>query len=230
MNKSKLLWFRKILNRLTTKISFGYYYSKSFYPNYTTLKEIKWYAFDIESTGLNPKQDRIIEISFVPIFKQVISLSDIFTIQILQDNINTPAVAIHEIIQSDYQQEAYTEAFAVEVICEKLKDGVLLGYFSKLDKDLLTSAFRRQQNKSFSIPVIDLAHLLKRARVEYSDENLPKHNWQLSEVCQSFGIPLEGAHTSAGDALATALIFMHLEKDLMKRGIWTWGRLKESMV
>jgi DNA polymerase-3 subunit epsilon len=223
-------WCFKILRRVLNAGQLGMGSIQSMYTNKTSIREIRWYAFDIESTGLNPAKDRILEISFVPIFHQTIAIADILTLQVIQEQMHTPAVAVHEIIQSDYHEEAVHEVQALDLILDQVQDGVLLGYFSKLDKDLLTAAFKRHKKPGFYIPIVDLAHLLKRARVEYNDENLPKSKWQLSEVCKDLGIQIEAAHTSCGDALATALIFMHIEKDLIQRGISTWGRIKDSSI
>ena len=156
-------------------------------------------CIDLETTGLNPKKDRIIEIGAVKVrngqavetFQQLIDPK-----QQLEERV--------EILTGISSKELEGQPTIQEVLPalkEFLEEDVLLGHRVLFDYSFLKRAFINEKF-SFERKGIDT---LKLARQFVTDSESKK----LESLCQHYGIKHQ-AHRALGDALATVELYQIL--------------------
>ena len=173
-------------------------------------------AFDLETTGLNPKRDAIIEFGAVRF--QNGGLREYFSTCI---NPGRPLpVRIQQL--TGIRPADVAGAPAIEqVIPEILKflgngTQAIVAHSAGFDVSFLRSA-----GINLSPPVLDtyeLATILLPGQDSYS----------LGELCKALSIPLETAHRASHDAAATAELFLHLLERIEKLPLTVLETLSEA--
>lgn len=156
-------------------------------------------CIDLETTGLNPKRDRIIEIGAVKVRKGKITETFQQLIdprQALEERVETlTGISSKELEGKPTIQEILPE------IREFLGEDVLLGHRVLFDYSFLKRAFTNEKI-SFERKGIDT---LKLARQFVTDCESKK----LESLCKHYGIHHK-AHRALGDALATVELYQRL--------------------
>ena len=156
-------------------------------------------CLDLETTGLNPKKDRIIEIGAVKVRKgQIVGIFQqlIDPKQVLEER-----VEILTGISSKELQGQPTIQEVLPCIRDFLGEDVLLGHRVLFDYSFLKRAFINEKI-IFERKGIDT---LKLARQFVTDCESKK----LESLCKHYGITHE-AHRALGDALATVTLYQTL--------------------
>ena len=156
-------------------------------------------CIDLETTGLNPKRDRIIEIGAVKVRNGQISA----TFQQLIDPKQQLEERV-EILTGISSKELEGQPTIQEVLLalkEFLEEDVLLGHRVLFDYSFLKRVFTNEKI-SFERKGIDT---LKLARQFVTDSESKK----LESLCQHYGIKHQ-AHRALGDALATVELYQIL--------------------
>ena len=165
---------------------------------------MKFTAIDIETTGLGPERDRIIEIGAVR-FEDGVQ-KEIFS-TLVQPQIGSLPERIVELtgITDEMLLGAPSEAVAMEQLLAFLaEDEVLLGHNIPFEYSFLKVAAGRL-GKTFAFDGIDTLYLARLCRPE-----LPKKN--LSVMCEEYNIQTECAHRAYEDALAAAKLYFCLQE------------------
>ncbi|MGB0652594.1 MAG: 3'-5' exonuclease [Thermoplasmatota archaeon] len=151
-------------------------------------------AFDLETTGLHPERDRIVEFSFISLDEQL-GEQERWS-QRVHPGVPIPAQArdIHGISDADVAELPRFEAFA-DRIQALIEDRTLVAYNHLLDRDMLHYELLRAGRPGIPVdqPVIDPFLLYRRHR-PHTLEGAVRHYLDRS---------LEDAHTAEGDAAAT---------------------------
>lgn len=167
-------------------------------------------SIDIETTGLNPKTDRIIEVGAVRVYDGKICEIKNWLINPrceLSDFIKD----LTKIDEAMLEDAPYIEETLPEVI-EFCKDDVLLGHNIMMDFSFLK---RNAVNRKFTFEKYGI-DTLKLARVIFAD--MEKKN--LGFLCDKLGIAAENKHRAADDALATVELFWKMEEAAKGREEW----------
>ena len=158
-------------------------------------------CIDLETTGLHPKHDRIIEIGAVKVRQGKITA----TYQQLID----PKQKLEERVEmltgisTKDLEGAPTIQEVLPVLKEFLEEDVLLGHRVLFDYSFLKRSFTNEKI-SFDRKGIDT---LKLARQFVTDCESKK----LESLCKHYGI-IHQAHRALGDALATVELYQNLQK------------------
>ena len=166
-------------------------------------------CIDLETTGLNPKRDRIIEIGAVKVRNGQISA----TFQQLIDPKQQLEERV-EILTGISSKELEGQPTIQEVLPalkEFLGEDVLLGHRVLFDYSFLKRAFINEKF-SFERKGIDT---LKLARQFVTDSESKK----LESLCQHYGIKHQ-AHRALGDALATVELYEKLVENYYKEDVF----------
>jgi len=155
-------------------------------------------AFDLETTGLDTRRDRIVQYALVGsgIDGEIISEN-----QIVDPTCKIPAgaSAVHGIYDKDVKGKGLFSEHA-DTIHDLLKDSIVIGHnIQRYDWPLLTSEFTRI-GRLIPKPhaMIDTLRLAKRLRIP------GRHD--LGTLCRGENISLNNAHDAAADAGATLLL------------------------
>lgn len=187
------------------------------------IKDLEFVALDLEMTGLNSNTDRILSIAAVKVIGSEVSLSDMIYIEVNQPYTHPDAAAIHELLP----HHGIPEHEALEKLAWYCEARPIVGHFTQLDRAFLKAAFKRVGAK-FRNDFCDTAALLPRVDNHFHpDEHPAKSDWKLENICKRYNLPNDDMHHATGDAVATALLFIHIKRALEKRGV---KRLKDIVL
>lgn len=168
------------------------------------LEKQKFVCIDCETTGLDPKVDRIIEVAVLcfdasSTYEKMESLVD------PECEIPQESIDIHHITQEMIQGKPKIHEVLPEIL-KLIGNHIIVGHGVGFDIALLVNASER-----FNIPckisnnryldTLRMARLYGESPVN-SLEHLRKH----------FNIPLEGAHRAMNDVIVNREVFLHLAK------------------
>lgn len=182
-------------------------------PNYDGLKlaETEFIVFDTETTGAKPPYSRMTEIGCYKVRNGAI-VDEFETL--LNPQIPIPQF-ISELTGITDRMVASAPLFSeiAEDLLRFIGDAVLVAHNAAFDVKFLNAEI----NRIYSGCKVANTHL---CTVRLSRKLLPDlTNHRLHTVAEYFSIPIYNRHRAAGDALATAKIFVNLLDDLQRRGV-----------
>jgi DNA polymerase III subunit epsilon len=191
--------------------------------------EVRFVALDSETTGLDPRKDRLVTIGAVAVIGGEIRIEDSFE-ALLKVEYNTSSVTIHGVTRDD-SRRGLDEAEVLGRLVPYLRDGVIVGHHVGHDVATLDVALERHFGftlQNGSLDTMDLALNLERDGAFGHAE--PFRAFSLDALCARFDIVPHGRHTATGDAFLTALVFQRLIRLAARFGRGTLGRLREPFV
>jgi DNA polymerase III epsilon subunit family exonuclease len=158
-------------------------------------------VFDLETTGLDPQKDEIIEVAIV-YFKNNYILETYSSLVKPTNPIPSHITGITGITNFDVMRNGRRWTDVAVEVKSKLEDcDVWCAYNAKFDIGFVRSSLGRLGMSVDERPVVDP---LKLAQRFIPSTILPKKN--LSKVASHFGVPLDNAHRAVDDAVATGLL------------------------
>ena len=192
----------------------------------TPIDAVRFIVLDSETTGLNPRTDRIITIGAVAVCDGDIILDDAFD-ALLKVGENTPAVTVHGVTR-DEARAGLEEPEALERFLGYLRDGVIVGHHIGHDIGTLDAGYERHwgfQLTNRSLDTMDLTLHLERDGAFQGRP--PIRHFTLDSLCEMCGVAPHDRHTASGDAFLTAQVFLRLLRLAARHGRTTLGQLCE---
>lgn len=185
------------------------------------IEHVRFVSIDTETTGVDVKRDKILTFSAVGIYQNEIRLDDIFSCVLPQqwDEEDKKSIPIHWLRPNDTLQEENTPELLLHILAY-LQDAVLVGINIAFDFTLLSQRFEKYWNIPLRNPTIDITTLA--IRLEYfgfPSAAIPYHTITATHLAERFGLPLADRHTSHGDAILAAQLFIIFVSKLRKRGV-----------
>lgn len=187
-------------------------YRKAFlesWPLATPIDKVRFVSLDTETTGFDPRRDRIITIGAVAVEAGEIRLEDSFEVM-LKIAYNNSSVTAHGITR-DEAMDGMEEPDAILEFLDYLRDGVIVGHHIGHDIQALNVAYERHFGLTLenrSLDTMDLTLHLKDAGA-FNGRNVPE-GFTLDTLCEMFGVTPHDRHTAGGDAFITAQVFLRL--------------------
>jgi DNA polymerase-3 subunit epsilon len=180
------------------------------------LSEMEFVAIDLETTGLDPRRDRIVAMAAIPFGRGRPQPGAGFTRVVNPGQPIPPAAqAIHGIGDADVQ-DAPRVAVALPEFLTRCRDRVIVAHAADLDLAIINRAARAAGLNHLAEPALDIGLLANALFPSW---------WDLS--LEGLGRLLEvetiGRHTAEGDALTAGAIFVRMLPFLAQRGILTLG-------
>lgn len=163
-------------------------------------------ALDLETTGLDPRQDAIVSIGMVTMHGPRIHLDTArHRIVRLEQSMSERSVVIHRLTHDTVAQgkplaEALTEVLAA------LAGKVLLAHHARVEVRFLAAACQRVFGAAMLVPVVDTQHLARRW-LERRDRHYTVRELRLFNLRERYNLPRYQAHNALSDALAAAELF-----------------------
>jgi DNA polymerase III subunit epsilon len=195
----------------------------------TPVERVRFVVLDSETTGLDPRKDRIVTIGAVAVVNQEILIEDSYE-ALLKVAYNSSAVTVHGVTREE-SLAGLDEPAALEQFLEYLGDGVIVGHHIGHDVETFNAGYERHfgfRMKNPSLDTMDLTLHLERDGAFADRERI--RDFSLDALCAMFGIIPHDRHTAPGDAFLTALIFQRLLRLAARHGRATLGRLVEKFV
>lgn len=186
-----------------------------FWKNYSSLfdnddnsLQKRYVVFDMETTGLDWKEDVILSIGAVGVVGNAIEVGDFLEVYIQQDKFSPQSVALSGVIKTT-ANEKVVEAEGIIQLLNFVKDATLVGHNVNLDIEMVNQALKRLDLGRIKNPLMDTNALYQRWKDLPDDTQT-----SLDEVCDALKIDKSDRHTAWGNAFTTALIFLKLKKKL----------------
>ena len=186
------------------------------------IQNTRFVAFDTETTGFDKKEDRILSIGAVSLVGKNIQVNNALELYLEQEIFKPETVKIHGLMKKG-SEEKVTELEAIKAFLAYLKNDVLIAHHANFDKNMMNEMLLRHGLGKLKNAFIDTGVLYKKSKHIIYQENLQQ--FSLDDLCQELNISKEDRHTSFGDALITAIIFLKTIARLDKRKHLNWGYL-----
>jgi len=187
------------------------------YTDETPVSDVRFVVLDTETTGLDPRRDRLITIGAVAVKDGEILLEDSFEALLCMDY-NHASVTVHGITR-DETNEGMEEAEALELFLGYLRDGVIVGHHIGHDVQTLNVAYQRHFNMQLRNRALDTMDLTLHLNDDGAFADRPMaQGFTLDALCEMFGIAPHDRHTAGGDAFITAQVFLRLLRAARKAG------------
>ncbi len=179
-----------------------------------------YWSLDLETGGLDARQDPIIAVGMVPVVAGVIKMGDAFSTLIRPDPgrpIRPESVRAHQLLAGDLRKSPPLAAVLQEVD-RRLADGVLLVHNQGIDVPFLKGGHARTGLSWPKPRVVDTVDLIVKAAARRrflrpgAAEVMPSLN--LAEARRAHGLPDYQAHDALIDAVATAELFLVLRQEI----------------
>jgi DNA polymerase-3 subunit epsilon len=144
--------------------------------------------FDFETTGLDPKQDRVIELAAVKVINGKVA-SEFSTVVNSVDYVSDKITEITG-ITIDEVKNGSNELMAFKVLNHLMKDSVIVAHNAPFDMAFLHYTLDRLAGKTFTNNFIDTLTISR-------DRHFYPH--KLEDMCSRYDIKLEGAHRALND-------------------------------
>jgi DNA polymerase III subunit epsilon len=195
----------------------------------TPIDRVRFVVLDSETTGLNPRADRLVTIGAVAVQGGEILLDDGFD-ALIRVGRNTSSVTVHGVTR-DESRAGVEESEALVRFLDYLGDGVIVGHH--IDHDIVTFDSACERHWGFrmsnrSLDTMDLTLHLERDGAFAGRP--PIRRFTLDALCDLFGVVPHDRHTATGDAFITAQVFLRLLRLASRHGRPTLGRLSETFL
>lgn len=183
--------------------------------------ESRYVVVDVETTGLNLMQDRLISIGAVAVVNGKIALGDSFSIVLQQraasekDNI-----LLHGIGRAE-QLDGVPPVEALLAFLDYLGKSPLVAFHVTFDETMIRRALREYLGLNFKHPWLDLAYVMPGLHPPLAGKLRALDDW-----INHFSIRIDVRHNAFADALATAQLFQVANANAAGKGIASYAELQ----
>ena len=163
-------------------------------------------VLDTETSGLDPERDALLAIGAIAVDDAGIRVEDSFEVVLRHDEIITNESVVVHGIGGESQRAGAVPRDALASFASYAGDAPLLAFHAAFDRAVIERAFARARLRLASKRWLDVAELVATL---FPDEH-KRGRRSLDDWLVHFGIDVAGRHTAAGDALATAELFLRL--------------------
>jgi DNA polymerase-3 subunit epsilon len=193
------------------------------------LDEVRFVVLDSETTGLNPRTDRLITIGAVAIRGGEIRLDDAFD-ALVRVSENTSAVTVHGVTR-DESRAGLEEPEALARFLAYVGDGVIVGHHIGHDIATFDAACERHWGARLLNRSMDTMDLTLHLEKDGAFAGRPAiRRFTLDALCEMFGVIPHDRHTASGDAFITAQVLLRLLKLAARHGRTTLAAISEEFV
>ncbi len=180
-------------------------------------------VFDLETTGLDTRTDRVISIGAVRLSETGIALGNNFY-QVLDVKVDLEGESqlIHGLTQKDLDKGCDPRQALFDFF-HYSQNHVWLAFHAEFDRRMLKNAVLQHLGLIIDPQPIDLAYMAPLLFPDLASENKDLDSW-----LHAFHLPLMARHNAAADALATTELLMILLHQAQKMGFETWGEIQNA--
>jgi DNA polymerase III epsilon subunit family exonuclease len=181
-----------------------------------TLLRPGFVALDLETTGLDPARDTILELAAIPFVEGRAGAGYVTRVDPGRP-IPPESSRVHGITDAMVRGAPSLARVLVELE-EFLGDRVVVGHGLAFDLAVLARARRAQGRSRIVNPALDTMRLAAALHPDWE-------HFGFDEVAARLGIGILGRHTAEADALAAGELLLALSQEARARGVRTVGEL-----
>jgi DNA polymerase-3 subunit epsilon len=183
--------------------------------------EARYVVVDVETTGLNLMQDRLISIGAVAVVNGKIALGDSFSIVLQQRAASEKGNILLHGIGTSEQLEGTPPVEAMLAFLEFLGKSPLIAFHVTFDETMIKRALREYLGLNFKHPWLDLAYVMPGLHPPLAGKYRALDDW-----IGHFGIRIDVRHNAFADALATAQLFQVANAHAAGKGIACYAEMQ----
>ena len=185
------------------------------------VKKTRCVIVDVETTGLNLMQDRLISIGAVAMVNGKIDLGDCFYVVLQQREASEKGNILLHGIGAAAQLEGAPPAEALQGFLDYLGKAPLVAFHVTFDETMIRRALRQYLGFSFKHPWLDLAYLMPGLNPPLAHKYRALDDW-----LGHYSIEIEVRHNALADAMATAQLFQIALSQAGKKNISEMAELR----
>jgi len=182
----------------------------------TPLDDLMLLAVDIETTGLDPRRDRVLSIGWVPVDGRRVVLGGAGRV-VVSDGGGAGGVGqsatVHG-LTDDRLADGIPLQDAVARLLESLTGRVLLAHFARIETAFLGAVCERAWGEGLPCVVVDTLELERRAVAGGWGSEPAAGALRLWTARERRGLPVYSAHQALTDALACAELYLAQRAEL----------------
>ncbi|MCU7807476.1 MAG: 3'-5' exonuclease [Candidatus Thiodiazotropha sp. (ex Semelilucina semeliformis)] len=176
-------------------------------------EELVIVSLDLETTGLDPKRDKILSYGLVEIRHMMVKLeTSRHQLIAIDEEIPEESAVIHH-ITDDQAATGIPLEEALPELLERLAGKVMLVHYSAIEQNFINAACKKIYGAPFVIPIIDTL-VLARQLFERRNHTIQAGNLRLFNLRPRYNLPNYKAHNALSDALATAELFLAMASEM----------------
>lgn len=182
----------------------------------------RYFVVDLESDGLQRKNNRILSVGAIAVVEQRLCYDEAFY-HVLHHtgDLQADAMLIHGLSPTTLQQGENTEA-VLGALCEHGQHSVWVGFHAGFDALLLQQAFQSVLQWSCEPCIVNVAEYLPALFSDHAEVQQSLDDW-----VQRFGLHGIERHNALGDAMVTAELLQIALRKAAQLGITTWAELRQ---
>jgi DNA polymerase-3 subunit epsilon len=184
--------------------------------------ESRFVVVDVETTGLNLMQDRLISIGAVAVVNGKIALGDSFYVVLQQRAASEKDNILLHGIGTSAQLEGEPPADALLAFMEYLGKSPLVAFHVTFDETMIKRALRDYLGLNFKHPWLDLAYVMPGLHPP-----LARRLRALDDWIGNFNIRIDARHNALADALATAQLLQVAHSHAAEKNISSYAELQD---
>ena len=189
----------------------------------TPIDKARLVVVDVETSGLNPRKDRLLEIGAVALESLRLMPGSVFSAVVRHEQASSRENILIHGIGPTQQCAGIDLDEALTAFLEFARRDVLVAFHAEFDQAVLERAARRNLGIRLPNPWIDLAGLAPALYPEARLNPAPLDDW-----LAYFGLHARRRHRAGDDALATGELLLIMLSRARSRGITTIAELRES--
>lgn len=178
-------------------------------------REQRWVVVDCESSGLDPRIDRLLSVGAVRVEQGRIALASAFSVLLRQSVPSSNENIVVHGIAGGAQVSGTEGAQALRAFVEYAGGATLVAFHASFDRTLLGQA-ARSHGVQARFSWLDLAELAPALYPQHAARCKALDDWMAV-----FSIENTARHDALGDALATAQLFLVLLAEAERQGAIT---------
>lgn len=184
--------------------------------------ESRCVVVDVETSGLNLMEDRLISIGAVAVVNGKIALGDCFSVVLQQQAASEKGNILLHGIGTAEQLEGVDPVDALLAFLDYLGKSPLIAFHVTFDETMIRRALREYLGLNFKYPWLDMAYVMPGL-----NPPLAKKYRALDDWIGHFGIRIDARHNALADALATAQLFQVALAQGKGKGIADFAGLRD---
>jgi DNA polymerase-3 subunit epsilon len=189
------------------------YLSTPLVDKHTVCEDLIIVSLDLETTGLDPKKDKILSYGYVEVSHMTVKLARSgHQLISIDDQIPEESAIIHQ-ITDDQAATGIPLEEAMPILLNELAGKVMLVHYASIEQNFLDAACRKLYGAPFVIPIIDTLVLARRL-YERRNHTYQPNNLRLFNLRPQYNLPNYKAHNALSDAVATAELFLAMATDM----------------
>ena len=186
------------------------------------ISEARYVVLDVETSGLNLLEDKLISIGAVAVVNGKIALGDSFYIVLQQQAASDKGNILLHGIGTAEQLEGAPPAEALLAFLDYLAKSPIVAFHVSFDETMIRRALHEFLGFPLKHPWLDLAYVMPSL-----NPLLARKYHALDDWIGHFGIRIDARHNALADALATAQLFQVALAQAGKKDVTSYAGLRD---